>query len=131
MFHLVINIQDCGSPTTDQETDDVIAALEKNGIKFDYSSKPKKGMKPKITMRIDIPATTPSRTIAAVTSMLREDMANNSKKGGGGECINRNKIQCAEKMIRGAFVELYRGLGLLRTYRLFNNSDSFIHYLLQ
>lgn len=113
------DFSDCGSPTTDQETDDVIAALDKNGIKFDYSSKPKKGMKPKITMRIDIPAMTPSQTIAAVTSMLREDMANNSKKGGG-ECINRNKIQCAEKMIRGAFVELYRGLGLLRTYSSLN-----------
>lgn len=100
---------------TDSDTDDAIAALEKNGIKFDYSSKPKKGMKPKMAMRIDIPATTPAQTIAAVTSMLREDLVNNPKKGG--EYINRNKIQCAEKMIRGAFVELYRGLGLLRKYR--------------
>ncbi|KAH6834643.1 phosphate 1 [Perilla frutescens var. hirtella] len=113
------DFSECGSPTTDQETDDVIAALEKNGIKFDYSSKPKKRMKPKITMRIDIPATTPARTIAAVTSMLREDLAKGGG-GGGGECINRNKVQCAEKMIRGAFVELYRGLGLLKTYSSLN-----------
>lgn len=71
-----------------------------------------------MAMRIDIPATTPTRTIAAVTSMLWEDLVNNPKKlEGGGEYINRKKIQCAEKMIRGAFVELYRGLGLLKTYR--------------
>lgn len=108
--------KECGSLSTDQETDDVIASLQKNGIKFDYSSKRKKGTKPKITMRIDIPATNPSRTIVAVTSMLREDLVSNPNKGGA-ECININKIQCAEKMIRGAFVELYRGLGLLRTYR--------------
>ncbi|XP_057783527.1 phosphate transporter PHO1-like [Salvia miltiorrhiza] len=105
------DFSECG---TDEATDDVIAALEKNGVKFDYSSKPKKGMKPKITMRIDIPATTPARTISAVTSMLREDLP---KKR---ECINTNKIQSAEKMIRGAFVELYRGLGLLKTYSSLN-----------
>lgn len=78
--------------------------------------KTKKG-KPQMAMRIDIPATTPTKTIAAVTSMLWEDLVNNPKKGGGGEYINRKKIQCAQKMIRGAFVELYRGLGLLKTYR--------------
>ncbi|KAL0456964.1 UNVERIFIED_CONTAM: Phosphate transporter [Sesamum latifolium] len=110
----------CDSPN-DSQTDDVIAALEKNGINFVNSAtraKTKKG-KPKMAMRIDIPATTPTRTIAAVTSMLWEDLVNNPKKGGG-EYINRKKIQCAEKMIRGAFVELYRGLGLLKTYSSLN-----------
>ncbi|KAK4478211.1 hypothetical protein RD792_017494 [Penstemon davidsonii] len=110
----------CGSPT-DSQTDDVIAALEKNGVNFVNSAtraKTKKG-KPQMAMRIDIPATTPTRTIAAVTSMLWEDLVNNPKKGGG-EYINRKKIQCAEKMIRGAFVELYRGLGLLKTYSSLN-----------
>jgi len=49
---------------------------------------------------------------------LWEDLVNNPKKElGAGDFINRKKIQCAEKMIRGAFVELYRGLGLLKTYR--------------
>ncbi|KAL0388394.1 UNVERIFIED_CONTAM: Phosphate transporter [Sesamum radiatum] len=75
----------CDSPN-DSQTDDVIAALEKNGINFVNSAtraKTKKG-KPKMAMRIDIPATTPTRTIAAVTSMLWEDLVNNPKKGGGG-----------------------------------------------
>ncbi|KAI5649614.1 hypothetical protein M9H77_35619 [Catharanthus roseus] len=120
----------CESPTaitdTTTQTDEVIAALEKNGINFINSAtttrtKTKKGGKPKMAMRIDIPATTPTRTIAAVTSMLWEDLVNNPKKlEGGGEYINRKKIQCAEKMIRGAFVELYRGLGLLKTYSSLN-----------
>ncbi|KAK9182954.1 hypothetical protein WN944_026102 [Citrus x changshan-huyou] len=106
------------------ETDDVIAALEKNGVSFINAAsswaKTKKG-KPKVAMRIDIPAETPARTISAVTSMLWEDLVNNPKKESGtGNFINRKKIQCAEKMIRGAFVELYRGLGLLKTYSSLN-----------
>lgn len=110
----------CDSPT-DSQTEEVIAALEKNGVNFVNSAirgKTKKG-KPKMAMRIDIPATTPTKTIAAVTSMLWEDLVNNPKKGGG-DFINKKKIQCAEKMIRGAFVELYRGLGLLKTYSSLN-----------
>ncbi|XP_073027410.1 phosphate transporter PHO1-like [Primulina eburnea] len=110
----------CASPT-DSQTDDVIETLEKNGINFVNTAtreKSKKG-KPKMRMRIDIPATTPTRTIAAVTSMLWEDVVNNPKKEGG-EYINRKKIQCAEKMIRGAFVELYKGLGLLKKYSSLN-----------
>lgn len=109
------------NPTETTETDDVIAALERNGVSFINAatttrSKTKKG-KPKVAMRIDIPAETPTRTISAVTSILWEDLVKNPKKEGPGDFINKKKIQCAEKMIRGAFVELYRGLGLLKTYR--------------
>ena len=105
------------TPTSTEptQTDEAIAALERNGVSFTNTAtrgKTKKG-KPKMAMRIDIPNTTPTRTITAVTSMLWEDLVNNPKKEGHGEFINRKKIQCAEKMIRGAFVELYRGLGLL------------------
>ncbi|XP_011073562.1 phosphate transporter PHO1 [Sesamum indicum] len=98
------------------QTDEAIAAVgKKDGIN---SAKAKKAE----AMRIDIPASTPSRTIAAVTSMLWEELVmSNSKKGGGGDCMmNRKKIECAEKMIRGAFVELYRGLALLKTYSSLN-----------
>ncbi|XP_016502482.1 phosphate transporter PHO1 [Nicotiana tabacum] len=115
----------CDSPTGTEtsQTEEVIAALEKNGINFVNSAstraKTKIG-KPKMAMRIDIPATTPTRTIAAVTSMLWEDLVNNPKKDGPREYINKKKIQCAEKMIRSAFVELYRGLGLLKTYSSLN-----------
>ncbi|XP_057959885.1 phosphate transporter PHO1 [Malania oleifera] len=81
--------------------------------------------------RIEIPATTPARTITAVTSMLWEELIvnnnNNNKnspkkdnQGGSADFINRKKIQCAEKMIRGAFVELYKGLALLKTYSSLN-----------
>ncbi|TXG72380.1 hypothetical protein EZV62_000959 [Acer yangbiense] len=114
-------LSDSGSETPTQ-TEDVIAALERNGVNFINAatrSKTKKG-KPKMAMRIDIPAETPTRTITAVTSMLWEDLVNNPKKDGPGDFINRKKIQCAEKMIRGAFVELYRGLGLLKTYSSLN-----------
>ncbi|CAA6655296.1 unnamed protein product [Spirodela intermedia] len=100
------------SPIEGSTTDELIAALERNGITLVPSGqggKAKKDGKPKAaTMRIDIPATTPH-------------LVNNpNKEGAGGDYINRKKIQCAEKMIRGAFVELYRGLGLLKTYSSLN-----------
>ncbi|XP_071698006.1 phosphate transporter PHO1-like [Rutidosis leptorrhynchoides] len=103
-----------GEETT---TEDVISALEKNGINLDGAAtcaKTTKNGKPKTSMRIEIPAT----TITAVTSMLWEDLVNNPKKQG--DYINRKKLQYAEKIIRGAFVELYRGLGLLKTYSSLN-----------
>ncbi|KAK8682178.1 hypothetical protein V6N13_054572 [Hibiscus sabdariffa] len=112
------------------ETDEVIAALERNGVKFMNSTaaagasgaKKKNAGKPKVAMRIDIPATTPTRTISAVTSMLWEDLINNPTKQdpAAGSFISRKKMQCAEKMIRTAFVELYRGLELLKTYSSLN-----------
>ncbi|KDP40362.1 hypothetical protein JCGZ_02360 [Jatropha curcas] len=110
-------------PEESSETDEVIAALEKNGVNFVNSatrSKTKRDGKPKMALRIDIPATTPTRAITAITSMLWEDLVNNPKKDGSRDFINRKKIQCAEKMIRGAYVELYRGLGLLKTYSSLN-----------
>jgi len=75
-------------------------------------TKTKKG-KPRMAMRIDVPGTNATRAITAITSMLWEDLVNNPT----GDFIHKKKIQCAEKMIRSAFVELYRGLGLLKTYR--------------
>ncbi|OWM85777.1 hypothetical protein CDL15_Pgr023710 [Punica granatum] len=113
--------------TAASETDEVIAALERNGLSFvgvATRSKAKaagnNGKPPKTAMRIEIPATTPTRTITAVTSALWEDLVNNPRKDGPADFINRKKIQYAEKMIRGAFVELYRGLGLLKTYSSLN-----------
>jgi len=105
------------SDTEVSEMDEVMSTLERNGLSFVNSGmrvKTKKG-KPQMAIRIDIPATTPT----AVTSMLWEDLVNSPMKaaGCGGEFINKRKIQCAEKMIRSAFVELYKGLGLLKTYR--------------
>ena len=31
--------------------------------------------------------------------------------------VDKKKIQYSEKMLRSAFIEFYRGLGLLRTFR--------------
>lgn len=96
------------SPIETPRKEDASATVEKNGVNFVVSpkeSKTKKG--------------NPTRAISTVTSMLWEDVLKNPKKelSPGSDFINRKKNQCAEKMIRGAFVELYRGLGLLKTYR--------------
>ncbi|XP_027366412.1 phosphate transporter PHO1-like [Abrus precatorius] len=100
------------------KTEEVITTLEKNGISFVNSAtrtKTNKG-KPKMAMRIDVPATNPTRAITAITSMLWEDLVNNPT----GDIVHKRKIQCAEKMVRSAFVELYRGLSLLKTYSSLN-----------
>ncbi|ERN18829.1 phosphate transporter PHO1 [Amborella trichopoda] len=76
--------------------------------------------KPKTAMRIEIPATTPTKAILAITQNVWEDIINHPKKEPAFESLNRKKIQCAQKMIRGAFVELYKGLGLLKTYSSLN-----------
>jgi hypothetical protein len=91
------------------ETDEAIAALQRNGVSFvnlETKTKTKEG-KPKTAMRIDTPATT--------AAVLLEDLVNNPRKELGP--VNRNKVQCAEKAIRTAFVELYKGLDLLKKYR--------------
>ncbi|KAL6847743.1 hypothetical protein ACP4OV_021871 [Aristida adscensionis] len=76
------------------------------------------------SLKISIPLTTPSRTIAALTDILRDDLAagHHSKKCNpdGKHAINKTKLRHAEKMIRGAFIELYKGLGYLATYRNLN-----------
>lgn len=79
--------------------------------------------------KIDIPATTPGRMITAVTRTLWEDLVSNPKKESRkGDHVNRKKVESAEKMIRGAFVELYKGLSLLKTYRLSINPIIFFSW---
>lgn len=72
-------------------------------------------------LKINIPLTTPTHTFSAITYLVWEDLINQSSKkcnsNGGKLNINRTKLRRAEKMIRGAFVELYKGLGYLETYR--------------
>jgi len=76
------------------------------------------------SLKITIPLTTPSRTISALTDILWDELASSqsSKKcdpdgGVGKQSINKTKLRHAEKMIKRAFVELYKGLGYLATYR--------------
>ena len=120
---LMLNIENSESNEASaevSETDEAIAALERHGVTFINAAvrgKTKKGNKPKMALRVDIPATTPSRTISAVMGMLWEDLINNPNKDASGDSISRKKIQWSEKMLRGAFVELYKGLGLLKTFR--------------
>ncbi|XP_072964118.1 phosphate transporter PHO1-3 [Typha angustifolia] len=75
-------------------------------------------------LKINIPLTTPTRTISALTYLVWEDLVSQQKRcgpeGGNKLSINKTKLHRAEKMIRGAFTELYKGLGYLRTYRNLN-----------
>ncbi|GMJ05721.1 hypothetical protein like AT1G68740 [Hibiscus trionum] len=75
-------------------------------------------------LRINIPLTTPSRTFSAISYLVWDDLVNQSSKKcgpqGGKLHINKSKLHNAEKMIKGAFVELYKGLGYLKTYRHLN-----------
>lgn len=72
-------------------------------------------------LKINIPLTNPSRTFSAISYLVWEDLVNQSSRkcgaDGGRLHINKTKLHHADKMIRGAFVELYKGLGYLKTYR--------------
>lgn len=76
------------------------------------------------SLKINIPLTNPSRTISALTDILWDELVSPSSKKcnpngsvGKQQGVNKTKLRHAEKMIKGAFVELYKGLGYLATYR--------------
>ncbi|WOL03843.1 hypothetical protein Cni_G12563 [Canna indica] len=74
-------------------------------------------------LRINIPLTTPSRTLSALTYLFLEDLGSQSRRcelPGRKLNINKSKIHHAEKMIRGALIELFKGLDYLKTYRTLN-----------
>ncbi|XP_021755066.1 phosphate transporter PHO1 homolog 1-like [Chenopodium quinoa] len=74
-------------------------------------------------LTINIPLTTPSRTFSAIGSLVWEDVLNHNstkKANPRGIHINKSNLHHAEKMIRGAFLELYKGLNYLKTYRNLN-----------
>ncbi|KAF7848348.1 hypothetical protein BT93_L2076 [Corymbia citriodora subsp. variegata] len=87
------------SPET--TTEDVTTVIERNGVCF-------------------VGPTKLTWMIMAVASMLSECLVNPIRKEGLSGFINRKKIRDAEEMIRGAYKELYRGLGFLRTYSSLN-----------
>ncbi|XP_076914938.1 phosphate transporter PHO1 homolog 1-like [Bidens hawaiensis] len=72
-------------------------------------------------LKIRIPLTNPTRTFSY---LLWEDLINQSSKKQNGQDkklhINKTKLHHAENMIRGALIELYKGLGYLKTYRNLN-----------
>eukprot|EP00250_Pteridium_aquilinum_P026840 c33687_g1_i1 orf=1-927(-) len=75
-------------------------------------------------IELDIPKTDPTLSISAVIQMLWNDVLRQTKNGSSSwkqfNKLDRKKIQYAEKMLRMAFVELYRGLGLLRSFSYLN-----------
>lgn len=94
-------------------------ALELKSLGRSVSSCQRKNLK------INIPLTTPSRAISALTDFVWDDLVSQSKKCNSDgsvnkQSINKTKLRHAEKMIKGAFVELYKGLGYLASYRNLN-----------
>ncbi|CAM0942920.1 unnamed protein product [Alopecurus aequalis] len=110
--------------------DEVMAALERNGVSFvglpgkkdakkDGSNRGRGALQLPSTVRIDIPATNPGRTALKVW----EELVNVLRKDGADPAaafVHRKKIQHAEKNIRDAFMALYRGLELLKKFSSLN-----------
>ena len=103
--------------------DEVMAALERNGVSFVGLPAKKdakkegsgRGGRPS-TVRIDIPASNPGRAALKVW----EELVNVLRKDGASPAaafVHRKKVQHAEKNIRDAFMALYRGLELLKKFR--------------
>ncbi|KAG0480736.1 hypothetical protein HPP92_011594 [Vanilla planifolia] len=115
-------VQFCGSPPMPSDSGDLVQfkRVERSNLRslssraFSLQGK---------NLKINIPLTTPSRTISALSDLVWEDMAYQSKKSGkegSNFYINKTKLHHAEKMIRGAYIELFKGLGYLNTYRNLN-----------
>ncbi|XP_024357946.1 phosphate transporter PHO1 [Physcomitrium patens] len=77
-------------------------------------------------VKLIIPRTTPAATIAALTQMLCDDVFRQSKKPltvyreRQDYTVSEKKVQSATLMLRAAYVEFYRGLGLLKSYSSLN-----------
>ncbi|KAH7441799.1 hypothetical protein KP509_03G054900 [Ceratopteris richardii] len=72
---------------------------------------------------LDIHKKGPPLSLSAVIQILWEDLLHQTRDSSSSSRTfkqNRKKIQYAEKMLRAAFIELYRGLGLLRTFSYLN-----------
>ncbi|KAL0664082.1 hypothetical protein Bca4012_100919 [Brassica carinata] len=77
-------------------------------------------------LKIKIPLTNPSRKFSAISYFIKEDLINqSSSKKRGPDGVNKLRISKktlnhAEKMIKGALTELYKGLNYLKAYRNLN-----------
>ncbi|KAL4586543.1 hypothetical protein LXL04_011179 [Taraxacum kok-saghyz] len=123
-----------------QEDEKISEELDRNDVKCDESPKSEEAAKVTRSIRdeehslsgyiinsqgknlkIRIPLTNPTRTFSY---LLWEDSINHPsrKHNAHGKKIhvNKTKLHHAEKMIRGALIELYKGLGYLQTYRNLN-----------
>ncbi|GMH31215.1 hypothetical protein Nepgr_033058 [Nepenthes gracilis] len=74
---------------------------------------------------VNIPMKTPIRGFSAISFTIWEDLVHQSSKkcslrGNDKFNVNKTTLHQAEKMINGAFIELYKGLGYLKTYRNLN-----------
>uniref|UniRef100_A0A453Q0F1 EXS domain-containing protein n=2 Tax=Aegilops tauschii subsp. strangulata TaxID=200361 RepID=A0A453Q0F1_AEGTS len=102
--------------------DEVMAALERNGVSFVGLPGKKEGsgrggrLQLPSTVRIDIPASNPGRAALKVW----EELVNVLRKDGAAAFVHRKKVQHAEKNIRDAFMALYRGLELLKKFSSLN-----------
>ncbi|KAI4982961.1 hypothetical protein ZWY2020_023453 [Hordeum vulgare] len=107
--------------------DEVMAALERNGVSFvrlpGKKDAKKDGGNRRLqlpsTVRIDIPASNPGRAALKVW----EELVNVLRKDGADPAaafVHRKKVQHAEKNIRDAFMALYRGLELLKKFSSLN-----------
>lgn len=108
------------------KSDDVVKSIRSNSKKISRSLSSRSVSCQGKNVRITIPLTTPIRTFSAISSLVFEDLINQSSKKpsateGSRVSINKAKLHRAEKMIRGAFVELYKGLRYLETYRYHYN----------
>ncbi|OAE19751.1 hypothetical protein AXG93_2958s1270 [Marchantia polymorpha subsp. ruderalis] len=76
-------------------------------------------------MKIKIPLTTPSDALSALTQTLREKQQAGKDSPDkdlveSQNLLDKKKINAAEKMLRNAFVEYYRGLNMLKNYSSLN-----------
>ena len=76
-----------------------------------------------ILFGLNVPRATPTLALASVAQKIVDDISNHMKTDDASSRSNptrldRKRLQYAEKMLRDACMELYRGLNLLKSFRL-------------
>ena len=77
-----------------------------------------------ILFGLNVPHDTPALALASVAQKIADDISNHTNNTNDASSrsslttLDKKRLQYAEKMLRDACMELYRGLGLLKSFRL-------------
>lgn len=115
--------------------------MDTGGVASEISDSPESGLSgkrgdeksvsPQLTMRMRVPNSTPSTTISMLSHTLWEDVVRQVNRGSSSPdqkerpsaehfVTTKKKVQLAEKMLRAAFIEYYRGLAMMKSYSSLN-----------
>ena len=112
---VIVNIDQSNVPISKDASDIGKVSKVKLGTDSEMTSN--------ILFGLNVPRATPTLALASVAQKIVDDVSNHMKTNDATSRSNptrldRKRLQYAEKMLRDACMELYRGLNLLKSFRL-------------